>query len=124
MKPRAGNGALVLAGMEQLQVRRKMLLLLASQCVECKAPTDFEHGILGARLCEGCERSFPHYALIRPEDRQGGQGSRERFWGMCQNRCLVVMRNGSVWRLLPTPKAYLQNTYTHTQPPFEQPAQA
>lgn len=32
---------------------------------ECGRLTDFEHGILGCRLCEPCERSHSRYALIR-----------------------------------------------------------
>ncbi|CAE8611965.1 unnamed protein product [Polarella glacialis] len=47
------------------RVREHFLRQLASQCVECRRPTEFEHGILGCRLCESCERSYPKYALIR-----------------------------------------------------------
>jgi len=47
------------------QVRRHFLMCLASQCVECGELTDFEHAILGCRLCETCERRHSRYALIR-----------------------------------------------------------
>lgn len=46
-------------------VRQHFLRRLACQCVQCRQATDFEHAILGCRLCEACERSFPQYALIR-----------------------------------------------------------
>eukprot|EP00435_Cladocopium_sp_Y103_P072431 s288_g40.t1 len=49
----------------ETQVRRRMLMYLASQCVDCGELTDFEHAILGCRLCERCERSHAKYALIR-----------------------------------------------------------
>lgn len=49
----------------ETQVRRRMLMYLASQCVDCGELTDFEHAILGCRLCESCERSHAKYALIR-----------------------------------------------------------
>lgn len=45
--------------------RRQYLLHLAAQCVECGCHTDFEHAILGCRLCEACERAHSKYALIR-----------------------------------------------------------
>ncbi|CAE7760695.1 unnamed protein product, partial [Symbiodinium sp. CCMP2456] len=45
--------------------RRQYLLHLAAQCVECGCHTDFEHAILGRRLCEACERAHSKYALIR-----------------------------------------------------------
>ncbi|CAK9030904.1 unnamed protein product [Durusdinium trenchii] len=47
------------------EVRKHFLMMLATQCVECGALTDFEHAILGCRLCEACERSHSRYALIR-----------------------------------------------------------
>eukprot|EP00439_Symbiodinium_sp_Y106_P005958 s6293_g1.t1 len=50
---------------EPAGARRQYLLHLAAQCVECGRHTDFEHAILGCRLCEACERANSKYALIR-----------------------------------------------------------
>mmetsp|Transcript_107127 Transcript_107127/g.341926 ORF Transcript_107127/g.341926 Transcript_107127/m.341926 type:complete len:511 (-) Transcript_107127:52-1584(-) len=46
-------------------LRARLLARQASRCVECGSPTEFEHGILGCRLCEECERCCPRYAMIR-----------------------------------------------------------
>ena len=29
-------------------------------CTECRTPTRYTHVLLGCRLCEACERAFPH----------------------------------------------------------------
>lgn len=46
-------------------LRANFLRWLASLCVECGERTDFEHAILGCRLCEQCERSCSRYVLVR-----------------------------------------------------------
>lgn len=46
-------------------LRTRYLARLASQCAECAEPTQFEHAIVGCRLCELCERSYARYALVR-----------------------------------------------------------
>lgn len=50
----------------ETNIRMKFLQVLMSQCIECGNHTDFEHAIIGCRLCECCEKSLPQYALIRP----------------------------------------------------------
>eukprot|EP00747_Dinoflagellata_sp_TGD_P187387 gnl/TRDRNA2_/TRDRNA2_45013_c0_seq1.p1 gnl/TRDRNA2_/TRDRNA2_45013_c0~~gnl/TRDRNA2_/TRDRNA2_45013_c0_seq1.p1 ORF type:complete len:407 (+),score=40.45 gnl/TRDRNA2_/TRDRNA2_45013_c0_seq1:91-1221(+) len=45
-------------------VREKMLQSLATRCVECRKPTEFEHVLIGCRLCQSCERSLAKYTLI------------------------------------------------------------
>lgn len=47
-------------------VRAAYLRRLATRCVECREPTDFEHAIVGCRLCEDCEKGCPKYVLVRP----------------------------------------------------------
>lgn len=46
-------------------IRKWLLQRLASLCVQCRQPTEFEHAIIGCRLCESCERGCPRFALIR-----------------------------------------------------------
>ena len=36
----------------------------AGCCVECGAATDYVFALLGVRLCQGCERRCPKYALV------------------------------------------------------------
>eukprot|EP00927_Polykrikos_kofoidii_P003378 TRINITY_DN11337_c2_g1_i1.p1 TRINITY_DN11337_c2_g1~~TRINITY_DN11337_c2_g1_i1.p1 ORF type:complete len:547 (-),score=64.28 TRINITY_DN11337_c2_g1_i1:94-1734(-) len=51
----------------QTGVRERMLKRISSLCCECRSFTEFEHAILGCRLCDLCERKHPRYALIRSD---------------------------------------------------------
>eukprot|EP00928_Gymnodinium_smaydae_P081375 TRINITY_DN64911_c0_g1_i1.p1 TRINITY_DN64911_c0_g1~~TRINITY_DN64911_c0_g1_i1.p1 ORF type:complete len:478 (+),score=92.87 TRINITY_DN64911_c0_g1_i1:96-1529(+) len=46
-------------------IRKAFLRYVASCCCECGTPTEFEHVLVGCRLCERCEKSYPRYALVR-----------------------------------------------------------
>lgn len=58
-------GKACLAEFPASDLRSRFLSHRASLCVECRAPTRFEHAIVGCRLCERCERGCSRYALIR-----------------------------------------------------------